>query len=155
MRLSHCWGDVIRPDTLGCSANGLSLASKALINPTANGSTLYLYYLYHGRVIDIPVTGDGFIQSCTPSRSRKPNDPKGYVLPGQDWSDDLPDRGQTSIRRDVRWDAELDWQRNESAVCLCCRVSGLPFAFFNPWNLVKKAARATCIQSAAFAVALR
>ena len=60
-----------RRDTLGCCANGLSLISKAVINPAVDASTPHLYQICFGRLLELPVDSNNLIQCCDPVKRPK------------------------------------------------------------------------------------
>ena len=58
--------ETIQEQTLGCSANGLTIISKALIEPAVDASTLHLYYIRFGRILELPVSSMNLIEGCSP-----------------------------------------------------------------------------------------
>ena len=128
--------DTIHEDTVGCCANGISLISKALVNPTVDASTLHLYFVRFGRILELPVNTASLIEGCNPvkraarvSRYDPSSQPRlmDTILPYD-----------STLFDNVRWDAEPDWSDDFNKVALCCRLNGVPRGVYNPWYLARR-----------------
>ena len=127
--------DTITDFTLGCSANGLTLISKALLNPTVDASTLHLYHVCFGRILELPVNSVDLIEGCSPQK--RPARVLKYS-PSTSRIFDSVIQDEDVLAREVRWDAEPDWAVDFMKVCVCCRIDGLPRGIFNPLYLSRK-----------------
>ena len=128
--------ETIQEDTLGCCANGLSLISKALISPAVDASTLHLYYVRFGRILELPVNSSNLIEGCSPAK--RPAHVSKYDLSFRPRIVDPVLRHEDNLLNNVRWDAEPDWSLDFTRVAICCRLNGLPCGVYSPWYLARK-----------------
>ena len=128
--------DVIGEDTLGCCANGLSLISKTLVDPAVNASTLHLYYVRFGRILELPVNSFNLIEACSPAK--RPKYGSRYDPQSQSRKFHIILHDEDVLYKDVRWDAEPDWSVDVAKVGLCYRLNGLPCGVYNPWYLARR-----------------
>ena len=127
--------ETIQEQTLGCSANGLTMISKALIDPAVDASTLHLYYIRFGRILELPVSSMNLIEGCSPVKVPAH---KSKYDPSKSRISYIVLQSEDHLAKDVRWDAEPDWFADFTKVALCCRINGLPCGVFSPWFLARK-----------------
>jgi len=108
-------------DTFGIQCNGLAIINDFVINPTMRPSSMLVYHVQRGQLLDLPLKND-YIASGKPSRFR------GLTLKAVDIS--------ISSESDVwappepvdwlRWDVEPCWETDVQTCCFNYRIGGIP-----------------------------
>jgi hypothetical protein len=120
------------PIPLGCCANGLTLLSRTIVKMEVSVATLHIHHVEFGRILDLPVGPNKIISACQPNAVPSLiNDVqvtrRAFVA--------FENHGAWTVPS-VRWDAEADWERDESVVALRCRVDNVPRFSKNPWLIL-------------------
>ncbi|KAI9874713.1 MAG: hypothetical protein M1830_009379 [Pleopsidium flavum] len=108
-------------DTFGIQRNGLAIISDFVINPTMRPSSMLIYHVQRGQLLDLPLKND-YIASGKPSRLR------GLMLKAADitissesdvWAPPAPIDW-------LRWDVEPCWETDVQTCCFNYRIGGIP-----------------------------
>lgn len=106
--------------TFGVRRNGLALVSDFIMKPTMRLSSMLLYHIQHGQLLDLPVISE-HVDSGTPVRSRGFT-PKSSDINITSESDVWPPPEPVNW---LRWDAEPCWEADVRTCCFNYRIGGI------------------------------
>jgi len=117
-------------NVMGMQANGVVVVSDLIVRSSISTSSILLYHLQHGQLIDHPLDDDGYIKASMavgPSNMITLNpEPETSVLNA--------DESTVTLRIDV----EPDWENDPRTVVFRARQNGVYFASFSPHTVASR-----------------
>jgi hypothetical protein len=117
-------------NVMGMQANGVAVVSDLIVRTSISTTSILLYHLQYGQLIDHPLDDDGYIKASMavgPSNMIALNpEPETSVLNA--------DKSVVTLRIDV----EPDWENDPRTVVFRARQNGVYFASFSPYMVASR-----------------
>jgi hypothetical protein len=117
-------------DVMGMQANGVVVISDLIVRVSISNTSILLYHLQYGQLIDHPLDDDGFI--------------KASLATGQSSMIAHTPEHETSVLHaaksgvTIRIDVEPDWENDPRTAVFCARQNGVCFASFSPYTVASR-----------------
>lgn len=117
-------------NVMGMQANGVIAISDLIVRRSISNTSILLYHLQYGQLIDHPLDDDGYI------RASLAMGPSSTIALNPDHETSVLSAAESGVT--IRIDVEPDWENDPRSVVFRARQNGICFASFSPYTAASR-----------------
>ena len=117
-------------NVMGMQANGVVVINDLIVRASVSNTSILLYHLQYGQLIDHPLDDDGYIRASLATGQ------SSTIAHTFEHETSVLDAGKSGVT--IRIDVEPDWENDPRTIVFRARQNGVCFASFSPYTVASR-----------------